>query len=130
MSGRQADVGTILVAAVLVTTAFAPVTLAAGIDDQSRSFVATHEIPSINSSSINETTLAPYHATPEPVTIFKTGVSDTSLPGPRSMAFGPSVIGISVSPVILSTLIVLAFLGIAAWGIRNCSRRDDEREDQ
>jgi hypothetical protein len=130
MSGRQADVGTILVAAVLVTTAFAPAALAAGMDNVSPAFIANPDIPMINSSSINETALAPYHATPEPVIIFKTGVSDTSLPGPRYMAFGPSVIGISVSPVILSTLIVLAFLGIAAWGIRNCSRRDDEREDQ
>jgi hypothetical protein len=44
------------------------------------------------------------------------------------MAFGPSVIGISVSPVIVSALIVLVFLGIAAWCIRNSIGRDENKQ--
>jgi hypothetical protein len=108
-----------------------PAIPAVGIEPDSgyHASITVPEIPAINRSEINETAAEDFRKSPEPVTIFKAEVSETALPGPRYMAFGPSVIGISVSPIILSALIVLVFLGIAAWCIRTCSRREYERKE-
>jgi hypothetical protein len=116
MSGKGSVHYNRILAAVLVTTILIPGILAAGIDNDSRfhPLVVNPVITPVNSSTINDTALAQYHRNPEPVGIFKAEVREPSLPGPRYMAFGPSIIGVSIDPVILSTLIVLGVLGIAA----------------
>jgi hypothetical protein len=117
-------------AAILIIAVLMPVVLAAGLDNDSRSppVFTNPELVQVNNSAINETALQPFNKEPEPVTIFKTEVRETALPGPRYMAFGPSVIAISISPVVLSALVVLVFLGIAAWCIRNCIGRDENNQ--
>jgi hypothetical protein len=117
-------------AAILLVAVLMPFALAAGFDNDSRftPVFTNPELVQTNNSGINETALQPFNKGPGPFTIFKTEVSDTALPGPRYMAFGPSVIGISVSPVIVSALIVLVFLGIAAWCIRNSIGRDENKQ--
>ncbi len=104
---------------------------AAGIeqDHQYKGVISNPEIPEINQSEINETALEKYEKTPEPVTIFKAEVSETSLPGPRYMAFGPSFIGISVDPVGLSALFILLSFVLAAGCIRAIGRWGRDGKD-
>lgn len=82
----------------------------------------TTEICEINQSEINETVLVKYKETPEPIAVFNVGVGETSLPGPRYMAFGPSVIGISISPGVFGALLVLLSFVFAAACIRAIGR--------
>lgn len=101
-----------------------PALPAIGIEDDDRYQPAalTTEILEINLSEINETALVKYETTKEPITVFRVGVSETVLPGPRYMAFGPSVIGISISPDIFGGVIVLLSFALAAAGIRAIGR--------
>lgn len=84
------------------------------------------EIPLINQSEINTTALNPYHPTPSPVTIFKAELHETSLPGPRYMAFGPSTIEFSADPMVLFFQGIVALLGAAAAGFWICRKNDPE----
>jgi hypothetical protein len=120
--------GYLIIAAVLMTDAIAPVTLAAGTDNDSpfRPVVIGPHIGATGNSPLNETALSGFARKPEPVTLIRVEVSETSLPGPRYMAFGPSSIGISVNPVILSILAVLVFPGIGAWCIWKYGGKDEE----
>jgi hypothetical protein len=81
-----------------------------------------------NLSGMNTSALEKFQVTPEPVTVMHAGVSESALPGPRYMAFGPSAIDISVSPLILSALVVTGFLGVAAWCIRSGRSREEKRD--
>jgi hypothetical protein len=128
MPGKTEGPGYLIIAAVLTTVAIAQVIMAAGIDNNTlfRPVVISPHFDAASSSMINDTALAPYHRNPELVTLFKAEVRDTVLPGPRYMAFGPSAIGISMDPVILSALIVLGVIGIAAWYIRNYGGRENK----
>ncbi len=56
-----------------------------------------------------------YAVTPTPVTIFRAELNETTLPGPRYMAFGPSVIGIAIDPWLLAVLFAAVFAGFVAW---------------
>jgi len=56
--------------------------------------------------------------TPAPVTVLHLELNETSLPGPRYMAFGPSMIDISVPPALFGLLLLsglLAVEAVAAW---------------
>ena len=57
-------------------------------------------------------------ATPTPVTLLHLELNETSLPGPRYMAFGPSMIDISVPPALFGLLLLFGLLAVeavAAW---------------
>ena len=86
--------------------------------------IRPQEIPLINQSEINTTALDPYHPTPSPVTIFRTELHETSLSGPRYMAFGPSTIEFSADPVALFFLGIVVLLGAAAAGFWICREKD------
>lgn len=111
--------GLLFVIAVIV-----PAFSAAGVEQDPRNQPATltMEIYEINQSEINETALVEYKKNPEPITVFEVGVSGTALPGPRYMAFGPSVIGISIRPDVLGALFLLLSFALAAAGIRAIGR--------
>jgi hypothetical protein len=75
-------------------------------------------IPELNSSAISagNMTLPPqYQNTPSPVTVFKVEVTASSLPGPRDMAYGPSVIGLSIDPVTLVVIILIFIIVIVGY---------------
>ncbi|HII98360.1 MAG TPA: hypothetical protein HA272_03660 [Methanoregula sp.] len=116
---RATDRGIIFLGFLLAIAVMVPAVPAIGIeeDDRYQPAALTTEIPEINLSEINETALVKYEPTKEPITVFRVGVSETILPGPRYMAFGPSVIGISVSPDIFGGVIVLLSFALAAAGI-------------
>ncbi|MFA4876017.1 MAG: hypothetical protein WC586_01260 [Methanoregula sp.] len=83
------------------------------------------EVPDISMTGVslaNMTIPPEYQSTPVPVTIFKAEVTATSLPGPRYMAFGPSVIGLSIDPrwliILIPAIAVAAFCGYWYFGKR------------
>lgn len=107
---------------------FAPLTATADADDGAsyRNGITLQEIPLINQSEINTTALDSYHPTPSPVTIFRAELHETSLSGPRYMAFGPSTIEFSADPMMLFFLGIVVILGAAAVGFWIC-RKNDQR---
>lgn len=101
---------------------------AAGQDpDHERFMVNTPPVIAVNQTAVNESALDPYRKPPEPVTVFRAEVSETSLPGPRYMAYGPSVIGLSLSPEIFSALVAILSGLIAGWCIVTIGRWGEER---
>jgi hypothetical protein len=104
--------------------------IAAGSDNRIRTGIPAEDVVMVNHAEINRSGLEKFQKSPEPVTLIHAEISDTALPGPRYMAFGPSTIGVSVSPVILSALVVLVFLGIGIWGIRTGSQKRKEPDKE
>lgn len=103
--------------------------IAAGSDDRIRTGIPAGDVVMVNHADINLSALEKFQKSPEPVTLIHAEINDTKLPGPRYMAFGPGTINISVSPVILSALIVLVFIGIGAWGIWKDGRKQKEPDN-
>jgi len=64
---------------------------------------------------------------PTPVTIFRAELNQSILPGPRYMAFGPSVIEISIDPRILATAFAAVLTGLVIWfvTVRKRNREED-----
>jgi hypothetical protein len=63
----------------------------------------------------------------QPVTLFRAELNEIHLPGPRYMAFGPSVISLSIDPLLLAILITVVALSIGVWYVIR-HKRDDEGE--
>jgi len=80
-----------------------------------------------DNSSLWNTTSHPveYHKTLQPITLFRFELNDTHLPGPRYMAFGPSVIGLSIDPLLLAILITGMTLSIGVWYMIRFKRYDE-----
>ena len=90
--------------------------------------------PDINISArvLNESSLlAQFPPTPAPVRIFEIEVGGPTMPGPRYMAFGPVVIGMSVDPRVLVVLFagVVVVAALAAWYVSR-RKRNDVREEK
>ncbi|PKG33678.1 MAG: hypothetical protein CW742_01755 [Methanoregula sp.] len=81
-----------------------------------------------NLSLANVENLPEITVTPTPIDIFHAELDAETLPGPRYMAFGPSVIGISIDPRLLAVCFAVALITLVIWfvSIRN---RDGEKED-
>ncbi len=60
-------------------------------------------------------TLPEYEAGPTPVELFHTELDQAALPGPRYMAFGPSVIALSIDPRLLATCFAIALIALVIW---------------
>lgn len=68
-----------------------------------------------NETGVPDSRISPYTETPEPVTLFKIELDEEQLPGPRYMAFGPSVIQFSVNPLFLLAVIIIIAVVLVAW---------------
>ena len=51
------------------------------------------------------------------ITLFRAEWNETSLPGPRYMAYGPSVIAVTVDPLLLGVILATVALCGVAWHI-------------
>jgi hypothetical protein len=82
-------------------------------------------LTAINSSLPNGTLPATFTPAPTPITLVHLVLNQTSLPGERYMAFGPSVFDISLSPILL--VLLVGGIGVAggAWYVFGRRRRDD-----
>lgn len=72
-------------------------------------------LTNINGSFANGMLPAVVPPAPTPITILHLELNQTSLPGARYMAFGPSVIEIAVPPVILFIFGIVAGGAAVAW---------------
>jgi hypothetical protein len=68
---------------------------------------------------------------PTPITLFRAELNQSELPGPRYMAFGPSVIGVSIDPRQLAIVFAAVFAGLTVWLVvlRKKPRGDDGKEE-
>jgi hypothetical protein len=70
-----------------------------------------------------------YHENLKPVTLFRAEWNETSLPGPRYMAFGPSVIAVTIDPLILVVILAtVALCGVAWYIVRHRQDAGDDKE--
>ncbi|MDD1685411.1 hypothetical protein [Methanoregula sp.] len=56
-----------------------------------------------------------YRAEPTPITIFRAELNQSTLPGPRDMGYGPSVIGLSIDPRVLAVIFAVILIGLVLW---------------
>ena len=70
-----------------------------------------------------------YQENVKPVTLFKAEWNETRLPGPRYMAFGPSVIAVTIDPLLLVIILAtIALCGIAWYILRHRQASGDDKE--
>ncbi len=58
-----------------------------------------------------------YAVTPTPVMIFRAELNESTLPGPRHIAFGPSVIGLFIDLRVLAMIFAVVFISLVVWFI-------------
>jgi len=82
----------------------------------------------VNFSSLNQSHPTSYHNSIfQPITIYRAELNDTTLPGPRYMAFGPSVISVSINPLLLGILIlIIALSGAVIYIIRRKKETEEK----
>lgn len=69
-----------------------------------------------------------FSVTPTPLDLFHAELDAETLPGPRYMAFGPSVIGISIDPRILAVGFAVALIALVIWFV-SFRKRINENEE-
>jgi len=82
-----------------------------------------------NASSWNISLPIQYQENVKPITLFKAEWNETRLPGPRYMAYGPSVIAVAFDPILLVVILATVALCGIAWYIL-CHRQhagDDKK---
>ena len=68
--------------------------------------------------------------TPTPITVFQAEVTAETLPGPRYMGFGPSVIGLSIDPRLLVVCFAVVLIGLVIWFVCIRKRKGDNPDDE
>lgn len=114
----------ILISLVLVII-LVPAAIAAG--GNANQISTLPPVPELNGTGIslaNMTVPPEYQSTPARVSVFSVEVTASSLPGPRDMAYGPSVIGFGMDPVFLAILIVI--IAVTAAGLYLFTRKRDQ----
>jgi hypothetical protein len=94
-----------------------PIPAAAGTGPQYME-IPVYQAPNLtvaNSSIPNSSHLFPLPPTLRPITLLHLELNETTPSGVRYMAFGPKVIDVSVSPILLVVLAGLAGMAIGAW---------------
>lgn len=72
--------------------------------------------------------ISEFTVTPTPIDLFHAELKAETLPGPRYMAFGPSVIGISIDPRVLAACFAIALIILVIWFVSFRNGRE-EKED-
>jgi hypothetical protein len=71
-----------------------------------------------------------YEAAPAPLLIYHFDQDQTVLPGPRYMAYGPSVIALAIDPRLLALLIAICAVITGAWYLLPRNGEENEEEDR
>jgi len=112
-SQYRARIFLVLLTVLVLACAMVPASPAADPGNAARISTLT-TAPDLNrsGSSLANMTIPPeYQNTAAPIVVFKAEVTASSLPGPRDMAYGPSVIGFSMDPASLAiTVLVIAII--------------------
>ena len=130
MRGRCCETTFLIIASLVAATFFVPAIPAA--DDHRQPIESSSLYTTLNYSMQNGTlpnaSFQREHGTaPAPITIYRFELDQTSLPGPRYMAYGPSVFSFEVDPRLLAVVIAICVIFAGVWYLipRN---RDDEEE--
>ena len=71
---------------------------------------------SITNTSFNPSLVGQeYAVTPTPIEVIRLISAEENLPGPRYMAFGPSVVSISIDPGVIVVCFALVLIGLIIW---------------
>ena len=131
MSGRGFGAAILVIASVVATGVFTPAIDAA--DNRGYVFNNGSLYPSLNYSGNNgllqTASIQQEHGTtPVPVTIYRFELDQTSLPGPRYMAYGPSTIALAFDPLIIALLIVIGAIITGVWYLYPRNEKDEKEE--
>lgn len=69
-----------------------------------------------------------FTVTPTPLDLFYAELDAETLPGPRYMGFGPSVIGISIDPRLLAACFAVALIALVIWFVSFRNRVDEKKD--
>ena len=118
MSGRGQYTAFLIIASLVATALFVPAVHAS--DDRRLPFDSSSLYPSMNYSLHNGTLpnasfQRELMGGPALITIYRFELNQTSLPGPRDMAYGPSVISLEVDLRLLAVLIAICAIFAGVW---------------
>ena len=121
----------LIIASLVATALFVPTIHAA--DDRRTPFDSSSLYPSLNYSLHNGTLpdasfQREHGAAPAPITIYRFELDQTSLPGPRYMAYGPGMIALAIDPRIVAVLIVIGTIIAGAWYLLPRNGEDEKEE--
>ena len=82
-----------------------------------------------NASSWNISQPIQHQENVKPITLFRAEWNETRLPGPRYMAYGPSVIAITIDPLLLVVILAtVALCGVAWYILRHRQHAGDDKK--
>jgi hypothetical protein len=115
---RGEDAAVLIIASLVATGLFVPAIHAA--DNRGRIFDTGSQSPFSNYSLHNGTLpnvsmQTGYETTPPPITIYRFERDLASLPGPRDLAYGPSVITFTIDPRLLAGLVAICAIIAGVW---------------
>jgi hypothetical protein len=84
-----------------------PVALASDDADRISTLMPVPDLNRTGTSLANMSVPPGYQSTHAPLAVLKVEVTASSLPGPRDMAYGPSVIGLSLDPISIAAVIAV-----------------------
>jgi hypothetical protein len=121
----------LVIASVMATGIFTPAIDAA--DNRGYVFDNGSLYPSLNYTRDNgllpNASIQQEHGTtPAPVTIYRFELNQTSLPGPRYMAYGPSTIALAFDPLIIAFLIAIGAIITGVWYLYPRNGKDEKDE--
>lgn len=101
------------------------------VDDHRHPFDSHNLYPSLNYSLHNKTLPdASFQrqdgTSPATMTIYRFELDQISLPGPRYMAYGPSVITLEVDPRHLAVLIAICAIFAGVWYLLKCNVEEEK----
>jgi len=86
----------------------------AGLDNGSMQITPGSGLNITNHSISTIGNTGDFVAGPTPITIFRVELNQTTLPGPRDMGFGPSVIDLTIAPQLLAVIFLIVLICLIA----------------
>ena len=130
MSGRGECSALLIIASLVATSLFVPTIHAT--DDHRQPIESSSLYTTLNYSLQNGTlpnaSFQREHGTaPAPITIYRFELNQTLLPGPRYMAYGPSVFSLEVDPRLLAVVIAICAIFAGFWYLLPRNGEDEEK---
>lgn len=115
---------------VLIIACSSVIPASAGLAPGNPSMIITPGIDpnTTNLSLTSGVDIPEFTVTPTPIDLIHAKLDAETLPGPRYMGFGPSVIGISIDPRLLAVCLAVALIALVIWFV-SFRNRGDEKED-
>jgi hypothetical protein len=105
----------ILLSLVLACSLSVPTVVSGGPDTTYRIQSSGFDQNITNTSFTRSAAAGDYIASPTPVEVFRAELNQSTLPGPRYMGFGPSIIGLSINPRLLALGFAIFLIGLVIW---------------